>query len=389
MKRGFNRLKGLAAAGTMGLGLLAAGSARAVTISTRPSTLAVRATFDLSFSSGATTFTASNIGLQNSVMQDQSITTTGGFAITSGAAAFGIADAGTTSSTDYYDGGLAFAVGNVLFVNPDNTVDLTANVLTTDTVVDIVPGLNAQIQYHFDPLRPVFAGLFSVTNTSASPIATTLMVMGNYGSDIDTTVQATSNGNLIVDDSDLWVVTDDRTLVNVNSDGSDPTATIATHGTGAPVLPKTVITLGQPAGGTSARKDNYGYRYNVTIPAGATVRVLLFNEMSNTVPEAVASAPDFESLEAIDTAGLVPGFTAQQRSEIINYFVDDDGDGVANFIDAFPNDPTKSAATEETVTEGTADADDDKKSSGSSMMNLPAILTMFGLLSAFRFFRKK
>ncbi len=323
MKTGSNRLRGLAAASAIGLGALAggAGTARAATTTTA---------FNIVLNSNTSW---SSVGNTDSVMHDQSITTTGGFSLTDGQSAFGIEDANTDSGSDFYDGGMFFAVGNNLFLNPDNTVDLTSNIVTTDTVVDIIPGINAQIQYAFHPVRPVVRGLFSMTNTTGSPISTSALVMGNYGSDSSTTVQATSDGDLIVEDTDLWVVSNDNTTVG--GEGSDPTGTISSHGTGAAVVPKTVMTVGQPAGGSDADPDNYGYRYDVTIPAGATVRILVFNEMNKLIADAVAEAPDFETLTAASAAGLLTGLTSTQLSEIVNYVAapanttpDDNDDGL-------------------------------------------------------------
>ncbi len=309
---GFNRLRGVAAAGALGVGMLAGGAG-----TVRASSQATPFDFILN-----TQTKWSGIGNQSdgTVLSGESVTTSGGFSITrnDSKSAFGINDARTgVRGGDFYDGGLHFAVGNNLFVNPGGTVDLTNNMVTTNTMVDIIPGVNAQIQYAFDPVRPVVRGLFSMTNTTGAPISTSALVIGNYGSDRSTIVQATSDGDLIVEDTDLWVVSNQSN--NVGDEGSDPTGTISSHGAGAAVVPRTVITLGQPAGGASGEIDNYGYRYDLTIPAGATVRLLLFNEMNDLNASAVAGAADFESLTAASAAGLLTGLTSTQLSEIVNY----------------------------------------------------------------------
>ena len=138
--------------------------------------------------------------------------------------------------------------GHVIFANPDGDVDLTGDTLTTDLVVDIIPGIDAQIEYYFDPARAVVRGVYTLTNTSGAEITTSALVMGNYGSDDDTTVQATESGDLVVTDADMWVVTNDNGVAVGNEATNDPTATIASHGSGATVTPKTVMTLGSPSG---------------------------------------------------------------------------------------------------------------------------------------------
>lgn len=331
MKKGFDRLRGVAAASAMGVaGLVGGGSARATSVSIPRDHVVGSAEW---FSIG-NLCTPSNF---ECLLSGQSITTVGGFSKTASQIGYGIADAIITRPTtptgeltttwdDFYDGGLSLAVGNVIFENPDNTVDLVGNTLTSDVVVDIIDGIDAQVEYFFHPTRNLVRGLYTLTNTTAATINTRALVMGNYGSDENTTVQVTSSNDTLVEDTDLWVVTNDSGVVGDDSVPNpdpetdfDPTATIATHGTGAGVIPRTVMTLGTPAGGASAKPDNYGYRYNLCIPAGSTVRIMVFNEMSTSIAAAVARAADFESLEAADAAELLTGLDALTQDEIANY----------------------------------------------------------------------
>ena len=348
MKKGFDRLRGVAAASAMGLGLLGgAGSVRAISVTTKTRVGFGTSTYYSSTSSSTIVAIPTEwrgIGNLSSVMGNQSITTSGGFSLTAGQSAFGISDAQHRHYNWVFENGGAMflAVGNNLFVNPDNTVDLTDRTLTTDTVVDIVPGVDAQIQYSFysrhnsSRLGGVVRALYSVTNTTGLDIATSMLVMGTYGSDDKTTVQGTSDGDLIVEASDYWVASN-------NYIGDTPEyafyndTVISSHGAGAAVVPVAAMTLGSPVGG-SGLTDNFGYRYDVTIPAGETVRVLLFNEMSELMSEGLAAAPDFESLDAASAEGLLTGLSATQLSEIVNYgaATDTDSDGVDDNADAFP-----------------------------------------------------
>ena len=345
MKKGFDRLRGVAAASALGLGLLGgAGSVRAVTVTTKTKVGFGTTTYYSSTSSS--TFVNvptewNGIGNQNNVMGNQSITTSGGFSLTAGQSAFGISDATHRHLAWVFENGGAMflAVGNNLFVNPDNTVDLTDKNITTDTVVDIAPGVNAEIQYQFYSSKlnstrkgGVVRALYSVTNTTGASISTPMLVMGNYGSNATTTVHGTSDGDLIVEASDYWVASNRYTDPGGMKYFSGVDSVISSHGVGAAVVPVVAMAVGSPAGG-SGLTDNFGYRYDVTIPAGETVRVMVFHEMSEWMDEALAAAPDFESLGAANTAGLLTGLSATQLSEIVNYGVDTDLDGVLNIND--------------------------------------------------------
>jgi hypothetical protein len=123
---------------------------------------------------------------------------------------------------------------------------------------------------------------------------------------------------MVVDDADRWVVTDD------NGAASGPVATIATYGTDADVMPVTAMTVGS-ATPPSNNVDKFGYRYDLTIPANSTRRIMLFSEMTPTVGDATAAAADFESLAAADAAGLLVGLNAQAQEEIVNYRRGTDG----------------------------------------------------------------
>jgi len=315
MKKGFDRLRGVATLGAIGLGLLGGGSARAATVST-----------GFTVTVTGTNFTAWWTDISNNcggcVLHGDSVTTSGGFSYqaNSSSSAFGMSDASVStasdSGSDFWDSGMNLAVGNVLFVNPDNTVDLTGTTVTSDVVTDIIPGVDAQIQYYFSPDRAVVRGLYTLMNTTASPIMTSALVMGDYGSDSSTTVQATSSGDTVFDTNDQWVVSNDNTTVG--GEGSDPTATVSTYGTGAGVMPALVMKPGTDTPPGNA-PDKWGFRYDVTIPANGTVRVMVFNEQTLLNANAVANAADYESLAAADAAGLLAGLDAQTQSEIVNY----------------------------------------------------------------------
>lgn len=289
-KSGFQRLRGLAAAGVAATAGLfgAAGSARAASVPEAVVTLnsIPAAGFDAIWT----------IGWANSTQTSTS--------------AFVSELTFTNGTTGYYDGldGVMYlAVDGTWYNNPAGTFDMTGLVATYPTQVDIVPGINASVQYRLFADRAVVRGIFTLTNTSNAPITVTATLDGNLGSDGSTTLQATSSGDAVLTDSDLWTVTNDRAFGVDPSFGNDPVITVS-RGIGA-------VNTSALGGGN----DSYDDDYTITIPAGATVRLLQFVEGSFTIADAVAGAESFESLAAAQSAGLLDDLSARELASIVNY----------------------------------------------------------------------
>lgn len=303
LKKGFERLRGIAAMGVMGFGALGGGSVRATTVATSLSKSAFYGTRGVAWM---------GIGNTNGVLACSTVTTSNGLVIKGcSTSAFGISDAviGNASHStrgDAFDAALTLTVDGTMFVNPDGVVDLTGDTLTSGTVTDIVSGIDASVQYYFAPDRAVVRALYSLTNTTGAEITTDVLISGNYGSDDNTTIEASQSGDMVADATDKWFVTDDT------DPSGDPVITTTRYGSGASVVPGSALT---PGGGS----ENYGMRYAVTVPANSTRRVMVFHELGQTAAANAAAATDFESLSALDSAGLLEGLTAEQQAEIVNY----------------------------------------------------------------------
>jgi hypothetical protein len=182
--------------------------------------------------------------------------------------AFGFGDAsyGPANTNDAFDGALSLIVGGRTFVNPDNTVDLTGDTLTTDKVASIVPHIDARVEYWFSPTRPVIRAIYSLTNTSASDITTDLLVVGNYGSDANTTIEASADGDSTLQTADF--------ITSDNGASNDLLVLTIRFGEGAGVIPTNALT---PGGG----EDDYGLRYHVTVPANGTIHVRVFHQVAS------------------------------------------------------------------------------------------------------------
>ena len=110
------------------------------------------------------------------------------------------------------------------------------------------------------------------TNPSGSAITTTVTVVGNLGSDAATTVFATSDGDLLVEPTDLWFGTDDA------------------DGTGTPAV---IHLLHGPDGlapiAVQVLEDNVQWTYSLTVPAGETRRLASFTVLGTTRAQAIAA----------------------------------------------------------------------------------------------------
>jgi len=311
MKKGFNRLRGVATASAISLGLMGAGSGRAATL-TLPVT---------KLSRGSAEWSQIKNTFLNTVSGPLSISTTNGIVITSSDSGFAINDAGLTNGLDEaFNAGMYMVARSsgitTVFKNPDNTVDLTNDSLKSDLITDFFTDIDAQVEYYFHPTRPVVRTMYSFTNTSGSAKTIEAMIGGNLGSATSTTIQSTSDDDTTVEATDLWLISNNKSL-NTNPDASDsndtPVVTISRFGKDATTTAENGVTLGTLSG-------IFAHRYDISVAGNSTTRVLVFAELSKTIDDAKTCAKDFETLDAASSAGLLSGLTIQ-LDEIVNYAV--------------------------------------------------------------------
>jgi hypothetical protein len=295
MKKGFDRLRGVAAASAMGLGLIGAGSVRAASTALPIANLTRGSAIWKTIQNQSPLFS----GTFGTIVTDAALFTSQRFSHFAGSSltAFAIADVSASGFAEAFNNALHLAVNGVLFVNPDTSVDLTGDTVSSDTLT--LAGVDTEIQYYFHPVRPVVRAMYSFKNTSSSEISTKALIAGALSSDDSTTIQETSidsSAPVIADDQDLWRVSNDQTNFGTNS-STDPAITLTRFGTGASVIPVSVLTLGDGSFNTGG-PDNFGERYDITIAAGETARILVFAEINKTIAEATSCAVDFASLDA-------------------------------------------------------------------------------------------
>lgn len=212
---------------------------------------------------------------------------------------------------DAYDIAWSIYVAGAPFVAPGNP-DLTGTTLTSGT--GAMSGLNVTAQYYFSPSSSLARIMVFMENTSAAPIATTVQVPVNFGSDALTRVETTSSGDAMVTTADRWIVTSDTFE-------SDPVNTTVLYGPGSPAV--TPIAYTQTVFDCSS-VEGLGATFNVVVPAGATRSLMFFaglagvTVVNNTVVAATAAASQFNSNATLLPDWLV-GLTAEQQAQILNW----------------------------------------------------------------------
>ena len=383
MKKGFDRLRGVAAASAMGLGLMGAGSARAVSTALPIANLTRGTAIWKTIQNQSPLFS----GTLGTIVTDPTLPTSLRFShfASSSLTAFAIADVSASGFTQAFNNVLHLAVNGELFVNPDANVDLTSE-STGDTITSdsrTLAGLDTEIQYFFHPTRPVVRAMYSFENTSTAEISIKALIAGALSSDFTTTIQATSTADTdlntpVLDDTlDLWRVSNDQTNIGTNS-STDPAITLTRFGTGASVIPVSVLKLGDSSPNTGD-PDNFGERYDLTIAAGETARILVFAEINKTIDEATSCAVDFASLDAASKADMLTGLLVEEVNEVVNY-------GALGDI-AAPATTCSKVITTTPPDTGTTTPDDEDLSTGA--LNLAGLTTLLGLLALVRVGRNK
>lgn len=233
--------------------------------------------------------------------------------------AMNITDAATALNSDAYDGIFLLAVNGTQYRDPDGVFTTTANSVTGSPAT--IAGLTVSGEYVFSTTLPVARAIYTFTNSGAAPITATFTIGYNVGSDGSTQIDATSDGDLVVETVDAWTVSSD------GDPPGDPVVTLSRFGQGAPVtVASSTVVL---ANGEEDMIDNY----NFTVPAGATRRLMLFSRVDGTIAAAVAAAPTFDSIATVRAAGLVSDIPVAQEGEIVNWAA---GTGGESFVANVP-----------------------------------------------------
>lgn len=208
---------------------------------------------------------------------------------------------------DAFDEGLTVFVDNQQYVSPD-TVDLTGTTLTSGPVS--LSGLNTSVQYYVSPTNATLRTFISLNNPTANSITVPVTVATNFGSDDGTQIINTSSGDTTFTTSDSYIITDD-------SGNGDPTITsLVAAGSGSPqTLPSAVSNTVFECSGT----QGVLVTYDVTVPAGETRSLLLFNQLNSTSTEATADVGAFNNNTTLAATDFLAGLSPADLATVVNF----------------------------------------------------------------------
>ena len=210
---------------------------------------------------------------------------------------------------DTYDGGLCMMVADTGFAGP-TSVDLTGSTLTSGPIG--MSGLDVTYQYAFLNTRPAVRALASFANPSTTAITVPVTFATNLGSDDRTITGASSSGDAFLDATDRWAMT---------GGDVDPTVVHVVAGPGnAPVVPS-ASGLGRKGAGctvTTTFLDEMCTTFSVTVPAGATRRLMVVDELA---VDPAAALPVAESYDARGTIlnELTADLSPAAKAQIVNW----------------------------------------------------------------------
>jgi hypothetical protein len=237
---------------------------------------------------------------------------------------------GPVSNSDTYDDFGALFVGGTatgnLYFSADNNSCSNPAAGEHDYPVVTINGLQVQRKLFVSPSGPLPGAriLNLIRNPGGSPVTTTVQVgdllsgdnEDDLGSDNDTAVRASSNGDTVASPADFWAVTNDDP-----TNTSDNTLAHIIDGQGGAVK----ANLFQVGGGADAQpEDNVAWGWTVTIPAGQTIGLMSFEVQQGSAglssPTDVASAvAQANNHETAPLSTLYQGMSASEQTSVVNW----------------------------------------------------------------------
>ncbi|HXA20214.1 MAG TPA: hypothetical protein VN380_24765, partial [Thermoanaerobaculia bacterium] len=144
------------------------------------------------------------------------------------------------------------------------------------------------------------------TNTSGSPVTFTMLTSNNLGSDSNTVIVNSSNGDAVAQTTDTWVTTFQNFSGKTTS---DPRIGHVLQGTGAPTPVSNIF--------FANGNDNPFWVYSITLAPGQTKAILNFVTGQPSKAAANAKAAALALLPATSTQCL----SATELSQIVNFAV--------------------------------------------------------------------
>lgn len=193
----------------------------------------------------------------------------------------------------------AFDFGGMLWVNNVQVGGLlTVTGQSASFSAQNIAGLTASLRYDVLTTEATTRVLLTLTNGGSSAVNVPVDYATNFGSDSSTQIRGTSSGDTSFTTADRWLVTSDQ-------GDFDPVNTTVIWGGTPQVQPQSVSTTVFSCADTPGALA----RFPVSVAPGATIRLMFFQRLSDTTPNALAAAPGFDNVVAGSPllAGLTPG----------------------------------------------------------------------------------
>lgn len=224
---------------------------------------------------------------------------------------FGMLDAGTTNplQLDAFDGALLLFVDDVS-LPPATSVFEDAGRLELEAVTS--SGLEVTLTHAALESSPTLRTLVQVGNPTAAVVSTKIALATNFGSDGNTIIRSTSDGDVAIGGADRWAITSDDQA----PPDADPVSTHVVAGPGAPVLPALDTNVFECSGGATA--NGLLATYDLAVGPGETRTLLLFNQLHSLVEDATIQVAAFDDSPSPRDA-LLEGLDATTLTSVVNW----------------------------------------------------------------------
>lgn len=227
-------------------------------------------------------------------------------------AAFGVSDGIllSTGQNDAYDDAFGFGVNGMGINDDDGIVDVTGSASTGFRVaIDAVAptGFQVNLEYFVFPDPALIRAYFSITNVTDSTVMPQIVFAGDVGSDSNTNILDTGDGDTTLTAADEFVISDDSPS---GSAGNDPVVSFTFFGDGELVM---------PSSNELTDTDDYNTIFDLELAPGETQALLLFGGISASLLDAQELVAELASLETLNDAGYLDGLTPGQIADVVNY----------------------------------------------------------------------
>ena len=173
-----------------------------------------------------------------------------------------------------------------------------------------IADLNVQLKYELVGSSATLRVFLTLENQTSADISVPVVYATNFGSDHVTYVEATSSGDQVFSASDRWLITYDA-VISVD----EPVNTTVLFGPDSPIVtPSSVSQTVFTCAGTQGAQATF----DLIVPAGETVALMMFQQL-NTLPRLAVPAADIFDITPGTDSDLLAGLTDDDLSNVVNW----------------------------------------------------------------------